>query len=577
MAITAALWSIVGAMPLRADPDDLPGGPATAEPVGPDGMALGSLQPVGGDSVVFAALGDYGTRSEGQGQVARMVKAWLPDFILTTGDNIYGDLDTETDADPFTPGVQCDWESHVGAYFGEFIRGRSDGKFPRQTSAVQRFFPAVGNHDSWPDGGTGGPIDGYLDYFFTDTGGGGRLPTDRGAVHNAEVSWYALRRGPVDLFILDADAAHVPEAIASQRAWLAAQAAASDARWKVAVFHQPPVTSNAWRPGATWMAWPELQAVDAILCGHDHFYERLAFMGKPLVICGGGGAGLYDFAASPHPDSLFRHRGFSAARVMAHSRGLVVECRGVGNGSEDVLHDVLTLGSADPADTEDCYTFFAEAGQQVVVRTSTPAGAGELDPVLLISPPAGGVAGTDDNGAGDGRNARIALTIGETGRWKVRVTAATAAGGNYGLEVRLTNPAPAFPEWAASLTDPASDGDPDRDGLVNLLEHALGSDAAAAGPAPLSVEPGDGMVSVQFDVPSPPRRGIDLTLEASSDLAGGAWTPVAVRPAAGDWSGVGAGTLVTAGTVVPGKRRVSVLVPRDAERRWFRLKATQQP
>ena len=573
----AALGCVFAADRLRADPDDLPGGPATAEPVGPDGLAVGSLQPLGGETVMFAALGDYGTHSEGQGQVARLVKAWLPDFIVTTGDNIYGSLDTDVDADPFTPGTQCDWESHVGAYFGEFIRGRSDGKFPRQTSAVQRFFPAVGNHDSWPDGGTGGPIDGYLDYFITDPGSGGRLPGDRGAVHNAGVSWYALRRGPVDLFILDADAAHLPDAISAQRAWLAAEAADSDARWKIAVFHQPPVTSNAWRPGAAWMAWPELEAVDAILCGHDHFYERLVFMGKPLVICGGGGAGLYDFAASPHPDSLFRHRGFSAAKVTAHSRGLVVECRGVGNGSEDVRHDILTLGSGDPADTEDCYSFFAEAGQEVTVRTSTLAPDGGLDPVLLLSPPGGGVAGIDDNGAGDGRNARVTLTISETGRWKVRVTAATAAAGGYGLDVRLTNPEPVFTSWAAGLADPASGGDPDRDGLVNLLEHALGSDAATPDASPLTVEPGDGMVSVQFDVPSPPRRGVALTLEASGELAGGVWTTVAVRPAVSDWTEVGPGTLVTAGTVAPGRRRVSVLVPHDAERRWFRLKATQVP
>ena len=48
------------------------------------------------DTLVFAAIGDFGKAGEGEEQVANLVKSWNPDFIITTGDNNYqfGELKT---------------------------------------------------------------------------------------------------------------------------------------------------------------------------------------------------------------------------------------------------------------------------------------------------------------------------------------------------------------------------------------------------------------------------------------------------------------------------------------------------
>src|SRR5215218_6454926 len=43
------------------------------------------------DYVRFAVIGDYGDASENEAAVARLVRGWRPGFIITVGDNNYGD------------------------------------------------------------------------------------------------------------------------------------------------------------------------------------------------------------------------------------------------------------------------------------------------------------------------------------------------------------------------------------------------------------------------------------------------------------------------------------------------------
>ena len=550
-----------------ADPDDVAGG---VERVGSGGEAYGAMYPGGSATVSFGVIVAYGTRSVGEGLVAGMVKRWLPEFIVTTGDNNYGSLDANVDEDPLVAGLQCDWEWNVGDYYGEYIQRRLDGKFPRQRSVVQRFFPSVGNHDSWPDGGTGGPIDGYVDYFASNPGGAGRLPVDRGARHDSLVSYYAVRRGPVDLFILDADVPAYPQLVREQREWLAQQVKQSGARWKLAVFHHPPVTSNAWRPGASWMAWPELAQVDAIFCGHDHFYERLIYLGKPLVICGAGGASFYGFSDPPHPASQFRLSGWSAARVAAHSQGLVIECHEAGTDGSDVVRESLSLGSVDPSDQEDVYEFFGEAGQTVEVVVE--AGLGELEPVVALCAPEGGICAA--GGGGAGRQAKVEEVLGETGWWKVKVTAATAGGGQYRVRVRVENPGPGYGEWSQGLAVGGPQDDPDGDGLVNLVEYALGTEAGRSDGQALEVRRTRDGVAVSFAVPSPPRPGVELSVEAAAELTGDGWFALAARGAVGDWEADPYAQVVTSG-LGEGRRRVTLTVPASEERLFFRLRARE--
>src|SRR5207249_4060299 len=57
----------------------------------------------------FAVIGDYGSDDGNELQVAQLVKSWNPDFVLTTGDNVY-------------PGADYDnIDLRIGKYYAEFI------------------------------------------------------------------------------------------------------------------------------------------------------------------------------------------------------------------------------------------------------------------------------------------------------------------------------------------------------------------------------------------------------------------------------------------------------------------------
>src|SRR5688572_7298483 len=94
----------------------------------------------------FAVIGDYGTNTDAEARVARMVSAWDPDFIITTGDNNY----PSGSADTIDANIGKHYERFIGNYHGAHGPG----------SAVNQFWPSPGNHD-W-DNGTLTP---YTDYF----------------------------------------------------------------------------------------------------------------------------------------------------------------------------------------------------------------------------------------------------------------------------------------------------------------------------------------------------------------------------------------------------------------------------
>ncbi len=241
------------------------------------------------DSVTFAVFGDYGTGES----VSQIVKLAEPDFILSTGDGNYGDTSLGSP----------DWESQIGRLYGDFIRRRGDDTFPSQTATEQRFFPTVGNHDVGIASDQNGTRAGYLDYFVDTPSGPNRLP---GSHHSFERSYYSLRRGDIHLFSLDSQAIVHDVAVEEQLAWLATEAAESDALWKFAIFHHPAYSSGPHGSHAA-LQFPFGQiGMDAVFSGHDHVYERIALDTNYLTV-GTGGVGLYPFQSEPIPGSQFRY------------------------------------------------------------------------------------------------------------------------------------------------------------------------------------------------------------------------------------------------------------------------------
>ena len=238
----------------------------------------GSVQ-AQGSTTRFAVIGDYGCACQGELDTSNLIKSWNPDFIVTVGDNNYNFGEAST------------IDANIGQYYHDFIY-----PYPGSYGAgsdVNRFFPALGNHD-WGDGYIyPATVQPYLDYFT--------LP---GNERYYDFSW-----GPVHIFVVDSDN-YEPDGNSStsiQAIWLQSQLAASTAPWKIVFFHNPPYTSGASHGSTIGMQWPfESWGATAVLSGHEHVYERVTQGNFPYFV-NGLGAGQKSSFKTPIPGSQVRY------------------------------------------------------------------------------------------------------------------------------------------------------------------------------------------------------------------------------------------------------------------------------
>ena len=189
---------------------------------------------------VIAVVGDFGSGRAREGQVAKMVAAHNPSFVLTLGDNNY---------------TKKSYDSMVGRYY------------------KQKIVAATGNHD-------------YLV-------GIGRFDTYFSIGQWTRSYVYQAKSG-VDFFILDSTPGLTSKKFrTAQLDWLTAELAKSKANFKVVVLHHPPYSSA--KHGSTRVyQWPYADlGADLVLSGHDHTYERIIRRGGIYVVNGTGGAKLY--------------------------------------------------------------------------------------------------------------------------------------------------------------------------------------------------------------------------------------------------------------------------------------------
>jgi tartrate-resistant acid phosphatase type 5 len=213
--------------------------------------------PASSDRVVrFAVIGDFGEAGQAEEDVARLVKSWNPDFIVTTGDNNY------------PRGAPWTIDENIGQYYHEYIHPYKGtyGKGAR----YNRFFPSIGNHDGYFVRAM--PLRQYM-----------RLPGNE--------RFYDFTSGSVHLFCINSDRWEPAgrTADSAQAEWLKEKLAGSQARWKIVYMHHPPYSSasHGCIPG---MQWPYKEwGATAVLAGHDHVYERLIINGFPYFVNGLGG------------------------------------------------------------------------------------------------------------------------------------------------------------------------------------------------------------------------------------------------------------------------------------------------
>ncbi len=199
------------------------------------------------DSLKFAVLGDFGTGSSEQYQLAEQMKrvhdAFPYDLVILVGDNLYG---SERPQD---------------------FQKKFEKPYKPLLDAGVKFQASLGNHDAREQRYYKlFNMDGKLYYTFK--------------WNKQSVRFFALESTYLD-----------PE----QVAWFEKELQASDSEWKIPYFHHPPYSSGD-RHGSDARLREVLEPlflkynVSVVFTGHDHFYERTKPQkGIAYFVVGSGG------------------------------------------------------------------------------------------------------------------------------------------------------------------------------------------------------------------------------------------------------------------------------------------------
>ena len=278
---------VLGTDPLDPDTDDdrVRDGEEVANNTDP-------LDPRDGDFIVFAAIGDYGYAGPNANRVSELVRSWIPDFIITAGDNNY----------PYGEAATID--ANIGQYYHDFIYPYS-GEYG-DGADINRFFPSVGNHDWYL-----GNLDPYTAYF--------ELPGNE--------RYYQMDWGPASFFAIDSDSREPDGASIDsiQARWLQDALARSESSFNIVYFHHSPYSSGMHRDRPR-MRWPFAEwGADLVMTGHDHDYERVVVDGFPYVINGTAGAYLRDFEAETLGSQTGIDTSYGAVLVRMNSERAIFE------------------------------------------------------------------------------------------------------------------------------------------------------------------------------------------------------------------------------------------------------------
>lgn len=186
--------------------------------------------PVKKDSVRFVVIGDTGTGSEKQQQLADVLlgarQSFPFEFVLLVGDNLYGGE------------KPADYKSK----FEDVYRPLIDQQV--------KFYAALGNHDE--------PAQRFYEHFNMEGKEYYRFT-------KGNVAFYALNSNYMDKKQID---------------WLQSELAKDQSDWKIAFCHHPPYSSGGKHGSDTGLRKVvepifTRYGVNVVLTGHDHFYERI--------------------------------------------------------------------------------------------------------------------------------------------------------------------------------------------------------------------------------------------------------------------------------------------------------------
>lgn len=244
--------------------------------------------PVSSTRLRFFVMGDFGTGQRPQYRIADAIWSEFQKyqdtdnpvrFLLTTGDNIYGDLSLFLQFSR-TGNDDRDWDRKFFQPYERIL-----GRIP--------FYATLGNHDG-NESESRGDLAVYLDNLFFPGGQPAR--------------YYQFNFGGlVDFFGLDSTEnsesgsetpVFAPDG--EQSRWLRKALAGSKAPWKIPYFHHPPFSAGPrHKPSAGelrhWLKLFGEHGVQAVFNGHEHnfqFSERNAPTQNILYVVTGSGGEL---------------------------------------------------------------------------------------------------------------------------------------------------------------------------------------------------------------------------------------------------------------------------------------------
>jgi hypothetical protein len=249
------------------------------------GMSKIRTWPVKSDKLRFFVMGDYGTGDGNQHRLARVMAKEMERlagdnpvrFLLTTGDNIYGNIGLTLRFR--NSGAEDDeWEQKFFRPYAPVI-----ARLP--------FFATLGNHDG-NETEARGDLTAYLDNLF--------FPSPEPA------RYYRFSYGGlVDFFALDSttnseEGSPRPVFLkdSEQHKWLAKNLSESQVPWKIPYFHHPPYNAGPRHPSSRQELGHFLElfrkhGVRVVFSGHEHNFQYSAADGETggirYVISGAGG------------------------------------------------------------------------------------------------------------------------------------------------------------------------------------------------------------------------------------------------------------------------------------------------
>lgn len=251
----------------------------------------------------FAVIGDFGNDNQPETDVAALVNSWGVDFIVTVGDNYYGATD----------GNYADsWQAlddETGKYYHNWIKPYN-GSYGSGSPDINRFFPALGNHD-WYHLDSSKIYEDYFDLTPYSSSSGNERYYDFvwGNIHFFVLSTYG--NGLTEYTFPRHNNYGEPDGVVQnsiQAQWLQQEMQNADpSHWKIVVTHHPPYSSSSQHGSEPAVRWPFKDwGADLVLAGHDHTYERLSSNQLTYIVNGLGGESIYPFG-SPVSESQFRY------------------------------------------------------------------------------------------------------------------------------------------------------------------------------------------------------------------------------------------------------------------------------